>query len=414
MIRFRKRFARPGAAWRRATGLVLTLLLVLCGALATHAAPARVTAIRTGENVDATRIVLDMTASTTWNLFVLEDPYRVVVDLEGAEWDLQGQPDPVRGLVEGLRFGTFRKGVGRLVMDTTQPVVARRVFMLPPQAGQSWRLVIDLGTANAAEFADARRAAPEPDSQPVDRSAWPAGVPPLPPPRPGARAVVVIDPGHGGVDPGALGASGLQEKDLVLRVGLALRDSLVATGRYRVVMTRDDDTFVPLSGRVAVARRVNADLFVSVHADAAAGRTAVGAGVYTLSERASDKEAAALARRENRADLIAGVDLSDQDDDVTSILIDLAQRETMNRSARLAQTVVVELGRKVTMRANPHRFAGFRVLTAPDVPSVLVEIGFLTNREEERRLGARETQAKIAAGLTSAIEAWFATRQAAR
>lgn len=417
MTGFSQPFACPGAIWRAGLLVGVLLLAALVAALPqpVQAAAARVTAIRTGESVGTTRIVLDLTGKADWNLFVLEDPYRVVVDLAGTAWDLQGQPDPARGLIQGLRFGSFKQGIGRLVMDTDRPVVAQRVFLLPPQAGQSWRLVIDLHAAGAAEFADARRAAPAPDEATGSATAaWPPGVPPLPPPRPGARAVVVIDPGHGGVDPGALGASGIREKDLVLRVGLALRDRLLADGRYRVVMTRDDDSFVRLEDRIAIARRVNADLFVSIHADAAAGRTAEGAGVYTLSERASDKEAAALARRENRSDLIAGVDLSDQDDDVTSILIDLAQRETMNRSARLAQIVVRELGQTITLRSNPHRFAGFRVLTAPDVPSVLVEIGFLTNRAEERRLIAPETQEKISSGLTSAIDAWFTARQARR
>jgi len=219
--------------------------------------------------------------------------------------------------------------------------------------------------------------------------------------------VVVIDPGHGGVDPGAIGAGGTREKDIVLSVGLALRDALRARGNYRIVMTRDGDRFVRLGDRVRIARRANADLFVSLHADAAAGRTARGAGVYTLSEKSSDREAAALARRENRSDIIAGVDLSDEADDVTSILIDLAQRETMNQSATLAQTVVVELGQRITMRSNPHRFAGFRVLKAPDVPSVLVEIGFLTNRQEEAQLKSSRTRQQIADGLADAIDAYF-------
>lgn len=162
-----------------------------------------------------------------------------------------------------------------------------------------------------------------------------------------------------------------------------------------------------LGDRVRIARRANADLFVSLHADAAAGRTARGAGVYTLSEKSSDREAAALARRENRSDIIAGVDLSDEADDVTSILIDLAQRETMNQSALLAQTVVVQLGERITMRSNPHRFAGFRVLKAPDVPSVLVEIGFLTNRQEEAQLKSARTRQRIASGLAAAIDAYF-------
>lgn len=410
---------------RQATRFATALFLCFCAlsAAASAATAAEVRAIRTGENVGLTRVVLDLSDEIEWRLFVLDDPYRVVIDLMGVEWALRGQPDPPRGLVQDLRFGRFKQGIGRLVLDATRPAVAHRVFMLPPQAGQDHRLVIDLRPADAAEFAEVKAATasaiptpPEavPEATKVSAAVLPPGVPPVPPPRPGGRDVVVIDPGHGGVDPGAIGAGGTREKDVVLAVGLALEELLQQRGRYRVVMTRDGDSFVSLSDRVQIARHAGAELFVSLHADAAAGRTAHGAGVYTLSETASDKEAAALARRENRADIIAGVNLDEKGDDVASILIDLAQRETMNRSARLAQTVVVELGRYVTMRANPHRFAGFRVLTAPDVPSVLVEIGFLTNEEEEHRLNSARTRHAIAEGLAQAIDGYFAARQARR
>lgn len=398
---------RSGLAARGLAGLMLFVMLLAVPLASAQATV--ITAIRTGENAATTRVVLDLSAKPEWNLFLLEDPFRIVVDLADTGWALEGRPDPPRGLVRDLRFGQFRANTGRLVMDTDQPVVAHRVFALPPQAGQQWRLVIDLRAADDAAFAAARKesAAAKPEQEARQAAFWPSGVPPLPPRRPGAARVVVIDPGHGGVDPGAIGAGGTQEKEVVLRVGLALREALRARGGYRVVMTRDGDRFVRLGDRVRIARRANADLFISLHADAAAGRTARGAGVYTLSEKSSDREAAALARRENRSDIIAGVDLSDEADDVTSILIDLAQRETMNQSATLAQTVVVELGERVTMRANPHRFAGFRVLKAPDVPSVLVEIGFLTNRQEEAQLNSARTRRQIADGLADAIDAYF-------
>ena len=396
------RFSRYAGLW-----LVMLLAVLLAPLSAAYATA--ITAIRTGENAATTRVVLDLSAKPEWNLFLLEDPFRIVVDLAETDWALEGRPDPPRGLIRDLRFGQFRANTGRLVMDADQPVVAHRVFALPPQAGQQWRLVIDLRAADGAAFAAAKQesAATRPVAEKQTVAFWPSGVPPLPPRRPGAGRVVVIDPGHGGVDPGAIGAGGTREKDIVLSVGLALREALRARGNYRIVMTRDGDSFVRLGDRVRIARRANADLFVSLHADAAAGRAARGAGVYTLSEKSSDREAAALARRENRSDIIAGVDLSDEADDVTSILIDLAQRETMNQSATLAQTVVVELGQRVTMRSNPHRFAGFRVLKAPDVPSVLVEIGFLTNRQEEAQLKSSRTRQRIADGLADAIDAYF-------
>ncbi len=404
----RRADARPSRVTARALAGLFLLFMAMVQPLASAQATV-ITAIRTGENAATTRVVLDLSAKPEWNLFLLEDPFRIVVDLADTGWALEGRPDPPRGLVRDLRFGQFRANTGRLVMDADQPVVAHRVFALPPQAGQQWRLVIDLRAADDAAFAAARKesAAAKPKEEVQQAAFWPSGVPPLPPRRPGAARVVVIDPGHGGVDPGAIGAGGTQEKEIVLRVGLALREALRARGGYRVIMTRDGDRFVRLSDRVRIARRANADLFVSLHADAAAGRTARGAGVYTLSEKSSDREAAALARRENRSDIIAGVDLSDEADDVTSILIDLAQRETMNQSATLAQTVIVELGERVTMRTNPHRFAGFRVLKAPDVPSVLVEIGFLTNRQEEAQLNSARTRRQIAEGLAAAIDAYF-------
>lgn len=404
----RRADARPSRVPTRALAGLFLLFMAMVQPLASAQATV-ITAIRTGENAATTRVVLDLSAKPEWNLFLLEDPFRIVVDLADTGWALEGRPDPPRGLVRDLRFGQFRANTGRLVMDADQPVVAHRVFALPPQAGQQWRLVIDLRAADDAAFAAARKesAAAKPKEEVQQAAFWPSGVPPLPPRRPGAARVVVIDPGHGGVDPGATGAGGTQEKEIVLRVGLALREALRARGGYRVIMTRDGDRFVRLSDRVRIARRANADLFISLHADAAAGRTARGAGVYTLSEKSSDREAAALARRENRSDIIAGVDLSDEADDVTSILIDLAQRETMNQSATLAQTVIVELGERVTMRTNPHRFAGFRVLKAPDVPSVLVEIGFLTNRQEEAQLNSARTRRQIAEGLAAAIDAYF-------
>lgn len=404
----RRADARPSRVPAHALAGLFLLFMAMVQPLASAQATV-ITAIRTGENAATTRVVLDLSAKPEWNLFLLEDPFRIVVDLADTGWALEGRPDPPRGLVRDLRFGQFRANTGRLVMDADQPVVAHRVFALPPQAGQQWRLVIDLRAADDAAFAAARKesAAAKPKEEVQQAAFWPSGVPPLPPRRPGAARVVVIDPGHGGVDPGAIGAGGTQEKEIVLRVGLALREALRARGGYRVIMTRDGDRFVRLSDRVRIARRANADLFISLHADAAAGRTARGAGVYTLSEKSSDREAAALARRENRSDIIAGVDLSDEADDVTSILIDLAQRETMNQSATLAQTVIVELGERVTMRTNPHRFAGFRVLKAPDVPSVLVEIGFLTNRQEEAQLNSARTRRQIAEGLAAAIDAYF-------
>jgi N-acetylmuramoyl-L-alanine amidase len=235
---------------------------------------------------------------------------------------------------------------------------------------------------------------------------------PIPAPRKGdAKRTIVIDAGHGGVDPGAVGATGTHEKDVTLAMAREVRRQLEATGRYRVVMTRDDDSFLRLRDRVGKARAANADLFMSIHADSMGRGDTRGASIHTLSETASDAEAAALAARENRADVIAGVDLSGENKDVATILIDLAQRETMNRSATFAGILVNELSREIQLLpTNPHRFAGFAVLKAPDIPSVLIELGYLSNRQDEMLLTRPHHRAKVAAAVVKSVNAFFAVK----
>ena len=231
----------------------------------------------------------------------------------------------------------------------------------------------------------------------------------LPGARTPGRPVVVIDPGHGGQDPGAIGAAGTFEKTITLAVSREVRRALEQTGRYRVHLTRDGDDFLPLRERVQRARRWRADLFLSIHADSIGSDETRGASVYTLSDTASDAEAAALAARENRADIIAGIDLSHESRDVANILIDLAQRETMNRSAELARLLVHELGQEVRMLpVRPHRFAGFAVLKAPDIPAALIELGYLSNPEDERLLRQGAHRRRVAAGIQRAVDAFFA------
>ena len=228
-------------------------------------------------------------------------------------------------------------------------------------------------------------------------------------PRDASRPLVVIDAGHGGHDPGAINAKlGKQEKDLTLAIAQAIRDALVKTGRLRVAMTRDDDRFLVLQERYDIARRLNADLFISVHADSADNEQAHGATVYTLSEVASDREAARLAARENKADILHGVNLGGQPDDISSILIDLTQRETMTVSATFARVLKREASPYMDFRTPYHRFASLMVLKAPDTPSVLFETGYLSNSDDAAFLSSREGQARIARGVTRAIEVHFA------
>ncbi len=222
-----------------------------------------------------------------------------------------------------------------------------------------------------------------------------------------ARRIIVLDPGHGGVDPGAIGMSGSYEKEIALATATEVARLLEANKHYRVLLTRDDDEFISLEDRVARARQAQGDLFLSIHADAIPNSSVRGASVFTLSERASDAEAAALAQRENKSDLIAGIDLSRHAPEVSNILLDLARRQTNNLSITLARKLVGELGRAVPLLTNSHRSAGFAVLKAPDIPSALVEIGCLSNREEEKLLNLANYQKKLAVSISRSVNDYF-------
>ncbi|TVV72697.1 N-acetylmuramoyl-L-alanine amidase family protein, partial [Sphingomonas solaris] len=227
------------------------------------------------------------------------------------------------------------------------------------------------------------------------------------------RPLVVIDAGHGGHDPGAPGVDGRhREKEVTLKIARAIRDELKSSGRVRVALTRDDDRFLILGERREIARRLKADLFISIHADSAPNPAARGATIYTLSEVASDRVAAQLAARENRADILNGVDLGGESSEVSSILLDLAQRETMNVSASFAALLQREMSPNVPFRTEFHRFAGLVVLKAPDVPSVLLETGYMSNAEDEALLLSPDYQRNIAIGVRRAVETHFARRLA--
>jgi N-acetylmuramoyl-L-alanine amidase len=227
--------------------------------------------------------------------------------------------------------------------------------------------------------------------------------------------VIVIDPGHGGIDPGAISKSGLKEKDMVFAFSKALRDILKKSGRYHVIMTRSVDSYISLRKRVDFGRQKNADLFISLHADSLRGRYAksvAGATVYTLSEQASDEEAKALAAKENRSDIIAGVELPSESSDVTNILIELAQRETKNMSIGFADILLDSLDGKTKIRKKGRRYAGFRVLKAPDVPSVLLELGYMTHPEDVKRLKSAAWRVRVAGAVAKAVDTYFLKRTA--
>ncbi|MBN8531926.1 MAG: N-acetylmuramoyl-L-alanine amidase [Alphaproteobacteria bacterium] len=304
--------------------------------------------------------------------------------------------------VTSLRHGWPKPGVTRLVLDMQQKTAIKRAIAVA--AGRGVEIRVSFALSGQVS---------EPSSlvEP-SRTARPAYTP-IPQSRPERliaerlKPVIVIDPGHGGVDPGAISVRGNQEKNFTLSYGMALKRALEATGRYRVVLTRGDDRFIKLRDRIAIARKAGGQLFLSLHADSTEDEQARGLSVYTLSDTASDKEAEALAQSENKADIIAGIDLSKEDEDVTNILIDLAQRETKNRSSEFAEMLVGALGREVRILENTHRFAGFAVLKAPDVPAVLVEMGFLSNPKDEKELLSENYRSRIIRSITRAVDAYF-------
>jgi N-acetylmuramoyl-L-alanine amidase len=369
------------------------------------------TDIRIGGDDKQTRFVVDLSRKIDITAFMLADPYRVVVDLPRTTFKLPANTgERARGLVKAFRYGLIMQGGSRIVLDTKAPVRLEKSFVIDAAEGQPARLVLDLVATDRASFMRnitlANRSAQQ------SASARPSDAPPKV--EGDARPLIVIDPGHGGIDNGAKGTGGELEKDVVLAFALTLREKLEAQGKYRVAMTRSEDEFIALGERVRFARSRNAALFVSVHADALPKREglAEGATVYTLSENASDAEAARLAETENKADVIAGVDLTAEPDDVANILVDLAQRETKTFSMQFARTVVEELKSAARLHKHPLKSAGFKVLLAPDVPSVLVELGYMSTKDDLKQLTSANWRARTAQALAQAVDAYFTPRVA--
>jgi N-acetylmuramoyl-L-alanine amidase len=410
----------------RAYLLLLTLMAIALGAApaarASDTAVARVeqpvagsptfaTAARLGGDESRTRFIVDLSRPVELSAFTLADPYRVVIDLPQVVFHLPPKVgEKGRGLIKAFRYGLIMTGCSRIVIDAAGPVRIDKAFVLPASDGQPARLVLDLARIDretfvhnlAAQVRPVHRSEAAHKSDPGADIGEPAD----------SRPVVVLDPGHGGLDSGTSAANGETEKSIVLDFARALRDKLVKTGKYRVVMTRSDDSFVPLGERVHIARVNKAALFISIHADAIARRDADtrGATVYTVSEKASDAEAERLADSENKADLIGGVDLSAEPHDVADILIDLAQRETKTFSARFARTLVSELKGTTRLHKRPLRAAGFKVLKAPDVPSVLVELGYVSSPTDLKLMTSDTWRDHAADAIAHAVAHYFANR----
>jgi N-acetylmuramoyl-L-alanine amidase len=367
-----------------------------------------------------TRFVLDLDKAIPFHAFALADPYRVVVDIPQVNFTLSpGTGSAGRGLVKAFRYGLVMPGGSRIVFDLTGPARVAKSYVLDAANGQPPRLVLEFEEVDRTTFVQSLAAANRPELRQAISDSTAAAAPatlPAEPAKPAVadpRPLIVIDPGHGGIDNGTQ-ASGESEKNLVLGFALALRDRIEKSGKYRVVMTRTDDTFIPLADRVKIARNQSAALFVSIHADALPRREgdAQGATIYTLSDRASDDEAERLAEAENKADAIGGVNLTEEPTEVADILIDLAQRETRTFSNRFAHLLAGEMKNSARMYKHPLKSAGFRVLKAPDVPSVLVELGYVSNKGDLEHLVSENWRAKTAGSIAQAIDTFFAKRLA--
>ena len=391
---------------------------------------------RLGLHPDKTRLVLELSSPVPFTVSVQAEPYRVVVNLPDVSWSGGAAPVTGKGLVSRYRFEAREGGASRLVVETNGPAKVHEAFAIPAREGHKPRLVLDIAKATPAEVARlAAGARPGPQTEPASNGGRqapavpqqppfqpapivPAAVamtPPIPqkaspiPDKPRAeKPMIVIDPGHGGVDPGAVGVGGVYEKDITLAMAREVKRQLEGSGRYRVRLTRDKDVFIRLRDRVAIAREADADLFLSLHADSIGTASVRGLSIYTLSDKASDREAEMLAAKENRADALAGMNLSGENDLVATILIDLAQRDTMNHSKRFANLALEHLGRDIKLIPNkPHRQAGFAVLTAPDMPSALVEMGYLSSPQDVGLLTKAAHRERFGRALVRTIDAYF-------
>lgn len=358
--------------------IVSAIIVSVLSPLAVQAAPPVSIELENGGEV----IVLKL-ENPDGKVFTIENPSRLVVDLRGLRLTKQERnavslpKSYKKELIKDVRIGQFDADTSRLVFDLSGSVT------IEGTSQNDRRLRIEIAPVKGKKSGSD-----------------------------GRQPLIVIDPGHGGQDPGTISPDGVQEKDIVLEYARILRGKLQQSGKYQVVLTRDDDRYIKLRQRSEIARKENASLFISLHADSAPHKVR-GLSVYTVSEKASDEETAALAAHENKSDIIAGVDLTEEREDVADILISLMQRETMNRSAAAADYIVAALANRVQLLPKSHRFAGFAVLKAPDVPSVLIELGFLSDSEDRKLLKSKAYRDKVTDGIVAGVDAYFRNKKKA-
>ena len=379
------------------------MMVVVCGLIGplsqlTLAAETTIaSAARVAGTPERTRFIADLAHPVSFSAYVVQEPYRVILDLPNVNFQFpQGTGEQGRGLIQSFRFGPLGDGKSRIIMDVKSPVLIEKAFIVPAEEGLPARLVVDVVKTDAKTFARLSR---------KEQETARAKVLALPGKR---QRTIVLDPGHGGRDPGATAVNGAYEKDLALAFALFAKRELEKSGRYRVLLTRDGDEFISLDERVQFARKSEADLFIAIHADTFRGASVRGATIYTLSDEATDPEAEALALKENAVDGPGGMKLP-MDNDIGSILIGLSQRDTSNKSTAFARRLANELEGTTSLTRDPIRGAAFVVLKSPDVPSVLLELGFLSDEADARLIASDAWRQKVAGALSRAVESYFAT-----
>jgi N-acetylmuramoyl-L-alanine amidase len=371
-----------------------------------------VTQSRVVEVGGGVEITLYLSQPVPWRVFTLDGPKRLVLDFREVDWRGARPEDLIVGRpASDVRFGALRPGWSRMVVDLVGPVAVVEAGMDVRESDGTATLRVVLEPVDEAAFVAGAGAPPDPE---WDAMAMVATTLPPAPDRDDGVTVVAIDPGHGGIDPGAE-REGMVEAQLMLALGLELAEAVNRTGTMRAVLTREADVFVPLAERMTIARAAGADVFLSLHADALEMDAARGASVYTLSQAAVDAASERMAERHNRGDLLAGLDLSGQDDTVATVLMDMARLETGPAGMRLADVLVQTLGQAGTvMNSRPRREGPLAVLNAADFPSVLIEVGFLSDAADRARLASVEGRGAIVTGLVDGLQLWAADEEVRR
>lgn len=355
-----------------------------------------ITGFRTSDKEDMSRFVLDTTQNPSYKISTSKSSNSIIIEIKKSSW---GDFEDIPGAnlrINAVRHSVSADGNLQVILDLHTPFSIKKHFVLPPK-NNIYRLVVDIEQQGGSKELDQYLSSLE---EHVNI--------PIPKLKEVRKPLIAIDAGHGGHDPGTTGYHGTVEKNVTLAYAFELKSVLEDSGKYKAILTRQGDVYVPLKMRVEIARNAGADMFVSIHADAHNNRMMKGFSVYTLSETASDKEAEALAQKENKAGLLDNMDVEKDTQDVAELIIDLVQRETKNLSADFAENIIHEIRHETeVLNMNPHRFAGFRVLTAPEIPSVLIELGYLSNKKEETMLLLPSHKKKLAEAIVRSINNHF-------